>query len=133
MERFTFVNEDGKVLFTHKDYPKDEGVSIITLAEDEQFDFLEEIAGRLANREQLCELYINRIEQQKWIPVEKERPETDIYDRLWLTIQYPAGHCRTIEGRYNRYKNEFLHVNQKPIKEKVTAWKEYMHPSPFKQ
>lgn len=65
MGRITFVDEDGTVLFTHKDYPKDEGVSITTLAEDEQFDFLEEIAGRLASREQLCELYINKLEQQE--------------------------------------------------------------------
>jgi hypothetical protein len=65
MGRFTFVDEDGTVLFSHKDYPKDEGVSITTLAEDEQFDFLEEIAGWLASREQLCELYINKLEQQE--------------------------------------------------------------------
>ena len=66
-----------------------------------------------------------------WNPVEKEKPQTYIYDRLWLTIQYPSGTCRTIEGRYNRYEDVFLHVNQKPIKEKVVAWKEYGVPSPF--
>lgn len=70
---------------------------------------------------------------QRWIPVSEKLPETYIYDRLWLTIQYPSGHCRTIEGRYKRYENVFLHVNQKPIKEKVAAWKEYRHPSPFNQ
>ena len=66
-----------------------------------------------------------------WIPVERERPQTYIYDRLWLTIQYPEGFCRTIEGRYDRYENSFLHVNQKPIKEKIVAWKKYGVPSPY--
>lgn len=60
-----------------------------------------------------------------WIPVEKELPQTYIFDRLWLSIQYPNGYSRTVEGRYDMYNKKFLYVNQKPIKDKVTAWMEY--------
>ena len=61
MERMTYVDEDGTVLFSHKHYPKEEGVTITTLAEDEQFEFLEEISERLANREQVCEMHENKL------------------------------------------------------------------------
>lgn len=74
---------------------------------------------------------LEMLNKQQWIPSEKEKPETYIYDRLWLTIKYPRGFYRTIEGRYNRYEDVYLHINQKPIKEKVVAWKEYGVPSPF--
>ncbi|WP_368296138.1 hypothetical protein [Enterocloster citroniae] len=67
----------------------------------------------------------------KWIPVEKELPQTYIFDRLWLSIQYPNGYSRTIEGRYDMYNEKFLYVNQKPIKDKVTAWMEYRTPASY--
>ena len=67
----------------------------------------------------------------KWIPVEKELPQTYIFDRLWLSIQYPNGYSRTIEGRYDMYNKKFLYVNQKPIKDKVTAWMEYRTPASY--
>ena len=52
MERLTFVTEDGEVLFHPEDLPDDEGMTITQLAEERQFDALEIIAERLANREQ---------------------------------------------------------------------------------
>lgn len=52
MERLTFVTEDGKVLFHPADLPDDEGMTITQLAENGRYKDLEEIAERLANREQ---------------------------------------------------------------------------------
>ena len=52
MERLTFVTEDGKVLFHPQDLPDDEGMTITQLAENGRYKDLEEIAERLANREQ---------------------------------------------------------------------------------
>lgn len=65
----------------------------------------------------------------KWIPVEKELPVTYTSDRLWLSIQYPNGYSRTVEGRYDKFKSEFLYANQKLIKDKVIAWMEYKPPA----
>lgn len=71
------------------------------------------------------------LKMNNWIPVEKELPQTYIFDRLWLSIQYPNGYSRTVEGRYDMYNNKFLHANQKPIKDKVTAWMEYRTPASY--
>ena len=63
MERLTYVAENGKVLFHPADLPDDEGITITQLAKDGRYKALEEIAERLANREQaeeqglLCLLY----------------------------------------------------------------------------
>ena len=65
----------------------------------------------------------------KWTPVEKELPETYTSDRLWISIQYPNGYSRTVEGRYDKFKGEFLYANQKPVKDKVIAWMEYKPPA----
>ena len=52
MERLTYVAENGEVLFHPADLPDDEGITITQLAKDGRYKALEEIAGRLANREQ---------------------------------------------------------------------------------
>ena len=52
MERLTYVAENGKVLFHPADLPDDEGITITQLAKDGRYKALEEIAERLANREQ---------------------------------------------------------------------------------
>lgn len=51
MERLTYVAENGKVLFHPADLPDDEGITITQLAKDGRYKALEEIAERLANRE----------------------------------------------------------------------------------
>ena len=52
MERLTYVTENGEVLFHPADLPDDEGMTITQLAENGKYKDLEEIAERLANREQ---------------------------------------------------------------------------------
>ncbi len=52
MERLTYVAENGKVLFHPADLPDDEEITITQLAKDGRYKALEEIAERLANREQ---------------------------------------------------------------------------------
>ena len=52
MERLTYVAENGEVLFHLADLPDDEGITITQLAKDGRYKALEEIAERLANREQ---------------------------------------------------------------------------------
>lgn len=52
MERLTYVTENGEVLFHPADLPDDEGMTITQLAESGRYKALEEIAERLANREQ---------------------------------------------------------------------------------
>lgn len=55
MERLTYVAENGEVLFHPADLPDDEGITITQLAKDGRYKALEEIAERLANREQVEE------------------------------------------------------------------------------
>lgn len=45
----------------------------------------------------------------KWTPVKKELPETYTSDRLWISIQYPNGYSRTVEGRYDKFKGISIH------------------------
>lgn len=52
MERLTYVTENGEVLFHPADLPDDKGMTITQLAENGRYKDLEEIAERLANREQ---------------------------------------------------------------------------------
>ena len=52
MERLTYVTENGEVLFHQADLLDDEGMTITQLAENGRYKDLEEIAERLANREQ---------------------------------------------------------------------------------
>lgn len=52
MERLTYVAENGEVLFHPADLADDEGITITQLAKDGRYKALEEIAERLANREQ---------------------------------------------------------------------------------
>lgn len=52
MERLTYVAENEEVLFHPADLPDDEGITITQLAKDGRYKALEEIAERLANREQ---------------------------------------------------------------------------------
>lgn len=64
-ERLTYVDENGEVLFHAEDFPEDEGLTITQLAEDGRYKALEEIAGRLTNREQYCELLEKELKQYR--------------------------------------------------------------------
>lgn len=87
MERITWVDEDGTILFQKSNQsPEDLAFTITELAKNEEYDFLEVIAERLANREQAAELYKRKYkeawdelsverERHKWIPVEERLPE----------------------------------------------------------
>ncbi len=103
MERLTYVAEDGKVLFHQKDLPDDEGMTITQLAENERYKDLEEIAERLANREQAEEQGLllrlpckvgdtvyrinkasKKISEHKVLKIETEMLETFFATKIWF-------------------------------------------------
>ena len=64
MERLTFVDEDGQVLFGNPiGFPEDIGFTIRELAENEEWEALDNIAQRLANCEQRLKHYEDLEEQ----------------------------------------------------------------------
>lgn len=66
MERLTFVDEDGKVLFENPaGFPEDIGFTIRELAENEEWEALDNIAQRLANCEQRLKYHKDLEEQGK--------------------------------------------------------------------
>lgn len=67
MERLTFVDEKGNVLFTPKNCSEDIGYTIIQLVEGGHIDLLNEIANRLANYEQRLKLFED-LEEQGLLP-----------------------------------------------------------------
>ena len=66
MERLTFVDEDGQVLFGNPiGFREDIGFTIRELAENEEWEALDNIAQRLANCEQRLKRYEDLEEQGK--------------------------------------------------------------------
>lgn len=66
MNRLTFVDEDGQVLFDNPaGFPEDIGFTIRELSENEEWETLDNIAQRLANCEQRLKYYENLEEQGK--------------------------------------------------------------------
>lgn len=65
MERLTYVTKNEEVLFRPENFPEDKGLTITQLAENEKYKALEEIAERLANREQYCELLEDELKQYR--------------------------------------------------------------------
>ena len=66
MERLTFVDEDGKVLFDNPaGFPEDVGFTIRELAKNEEWEALDNIAQRLANCEQRLKCYKDLEEQNR--------------------------------------------------------------------
>lgn len=64
MERLTFVDEDGQVLFDNPaGFPEDVGFTIRELAENEEWKTLDDVAERLANCEQRLKHYEDLEEQ----------------------------------------------------------------------
>lgn len=64
MDRLTFVDEDGQVFFDNPaGFPEDLGFTIRELAENEEWETLDNIAQRLANCEQRLKHYKDLEEQ----------------------------------------------------------------------
>lgn len=63
MKRMTVVTDDGTVLFTPPGTDPVMGYTITGLAAEGKYAFLEEIADRLANREQACEFYETKFDE----------------------------------------------------------------------
>ena len=102
MERLTWVDEDGTILFQKPNQLLgDLAFTITELAKKEEYDFLEVIAERLANREQSAELYKRKYkeawdelsverERHKWIPTKERLPEdrtaviATVLHRKWI-------------------------------------------------
>lgn len=68
MNRLTFVDEDGQVLFDNPaGFPEDVGFTMRELAENEEWKTLDDIAERLANCEQRLKHYEDLEEQGKML------------------------------------------------------------------
>ena len=81
MERLTFVDEDGQVLFDNPaGFPEDIGFTIRELAENEEWKTLDDIAERLANYEQRLKHYEDLEEQGKLLKL--PRPLGDTLDSI---------------------------------------------------
>jgi len=66
MERLTFVDEDGQVIFDNPaGFPEDVGFTIRELAKNEEWEALDNIAEKLANCEQRLKHYEDLEEQGK--------------------------------------------------------------------
>ena len=66
-----------------------------------------------------------------WILVTEKKPEVEFYSRIFLTIRYPNGYLRALEGRYDSVREVFLYPNQKEIKYEVLAWRKFSLPKPY--
>ena len=133
MERLTYVTEKFDVLFHPEDLSDDEGMTITQLAEDGRFKALEEIAERLANREDAEELGVYG---GKWIPVSERLPEDGIdvlvyfeyyrygnYNRLFQTM----GISYTYNGEWSGFVNDQSGWNQL----RIIAWMPL--PEPYRE
>lgn len=67
-----------------------------------------------------------------WTLTAKRLPDTGSHIKLWLTIELDPGEYATIEGRYSRSRNAFLHPSQWTVTEPVVAWKPYHEPEPYR-
>lgn len=87
MNRLTFVDEKGRVLFTPKGCNEDIGYTIIQLAEGGHVELLNDIAERLANCEQSLQIYQDLEEQGKLLKLPCKIGEP---------VYYIQGHCEGI-------------------------------------
>ncbi len=88
MERLTFVDEKGNVLFTPKGCDEDVGYTIIQLVERGHIGLLNEIANRLANHEQRLKYYEGLEEQGLLL-----KPPCKVGDTIWEL-------CKCYDGIY---------------------------------
>ena len=101
MERLTYVTENGEVLFHPADLPDDEGMTITRLAKNGRYKDLEEIAERLANREQAeeqglllrvsCRVgdKVYCIENKQVWPCTIEKISISKSNGTWIEISFP--------------------------------------------
>ncbi len=84
MERLTFVDEDGQVLFENPSgFPEDVGFTIRELAKNEEWEALDNIAQRLANCEQRLKYYKDLEEQNRLLKLPCE-----IGQRVYMIYQF---------------------------------------------
>lgn len=103
MERLTFVDEDGQVLFDNPaGFPEDIGFTICELAKNEEWEALNNIAQRLANCEQRLKHYEDLNEQGRLLilpcvvgdtvyEVQKLRKRIQLYEIISLKIGRLSG------------------------------------------
>lgn len=60
-----------------------------------------------------------------WVYTTDKQPNVDLCDRLWLAVQCPGIMYKTVEGRYDTVKNQYLYANDEPVGYKVIAWKKF--------
>lgn len=83
MERLTFVDEGGQVLFENPAGLPEVGFTIRELAENEEWETLDNVAQRLANCEQRLEYYKELEEQGK-----PPKPPCEIGHRVYMIYQF---------------------------------------------
>ncbi len=93
MNRLTFVDEDGQVLFDNPaGFPEDIGFTIRELAENEEWKTLDDIAERLANCEQRLKHYEDLEEQGKLLKL-----PVAVGDMVYHLCAFSSGESEIIE------------------------------------
>lgn len=93
MDRLTFVDEDGQVLFDNPaGFPEDIGFTIRELAENEEWKTLDDIAERLANCEQRLKHYEDLEEQGKLLKL-----PVAVGDMVYHLCAFSSGESEIIE------------------------------------
>lgn len=139
MERLTWVDEDGTVLFQQPNqFPGDVAYTIMELARNEEYDFLIMIAERLANREVAADYYKLKYEKKcaelaaerqkhRWIPWDGKNlpPEGELVEVTFKpkVLKTP---CRDI-GYYDRDREEWWKYDEDGLLD-VIAWREPSEP-----
>lgn len=150
MEKYTYVTEDGEVLFHPRWLPKDEGVTIIYLMEERRETELEQIADHLANVEQELERYkntgltpeqireidklylrkcqeVNALrEENRWIPVSERMPDSGENEKYYDMLIISLDNLRVVSGFYRDdvgiWFGNLEGTIYKKITSKVIAW-----------
>ena len=117
MERLTYVDEKGDVLFYPADFPEDEGVTIKWLSDNERYMELDQIAGMLENLEQRMQSYEDLKENGLLLKLPVAIGDTVyvlcecgmIPQRLDGTLYDSNGDPGTATGYYCPYENDCPH------------------------
>jgi len=109
MERLTYVDDEGTILFTPDGCDFDNCQTIRQLADNQEYECLEEIAERLANREQVCEnfekkiiefdsLYLEKCEEVNKLKAENETLKAEGLAGLEMAQVYVTlNHFKTLK------------------------------------
>jgi len=99
MERLTFVDEDGQVLFDNPSgFPEDVGFTIRELAKNEEWEALDNIAQILANCEQRLKRYKDLEEQKKLLKLPAAMGDEIFFIFMDCPKDYKEEYCRDHEG-----------------------------------